>query len=115
MAQSIGAVLKAARARSGMTQSEVARSAGVTPNIVSRLEAGERATPAFTTVARVAAALGVSLDAIAGAIGVLPAVPDRDPTVAADLLKVRRSIAEADGQLEHILGRIATAPKRRKR
>ena len=65
MANTVAQIFRAARERVGVTQSALAAEAGIAPNHLSRLESGAKETPRFDTVARVAAALGLSLDAIA--------------------------------------------------
>jgi transcriptional regulator with XRE-family HTH domain len=57
--------LRKARERAGLSQSSLARAAGIAPDAVSRIESGARANPGFSTVARLASALGLSLDALA--------------------------------------------------
>ncbi len=43
---------------------DVALNAGVSPETLRKIEAGRVATPAFSTVAAIAAVLGLSLDSI---------------------------------------------------
>lgn len=114
MAQSVGAVLKAARERAGMSQSDLARSAAISPNMVSRLEAGERLAPTFVTVAKLAAALGLSLDELAIAIGVAGRQPDGDPKFVAELHALRQTLSAADDQAAQLLRRVSktTRPRR---
>jgi transcriptional regulator with XRE-family HTH domain len=50
-----------------LTQEEVAHEAGITPGTYSRIE-GARANPTWTTVERIARALGVSLSVLAAAV-----------------------------------------------
>ena len=100
-------MLKAARERAGMSQSDLARTAGISPNMISRLEAGERQAPTFATVAKLASALGVSLDAVAAATGTAGRALDHDPPAIAELHALRRTIATADQQVEHLLSRAA--------
>jgi transcriptional regulator with XRE-family HTH domain len=52
--------LRSMRARRRMTQEQVAARAGISPHTVWRVEQGKGAT--FDTVARIASALGCSLD-----------------------------------------------------
>ncbi|ROR65151.1 helix-turn-helix domain-containing protein [Agrococcus jenensis] len=58
----LGAVLR--RARGDRTMLSVALDAGVSPETLRKIEAGRVATPAFSTVAAIAAVLGLSLDAV---------------------------------------------------
>lgn len=58
----LGALLR--RARGTRSMLEVALSAGVSPETLRKIESGRVATPAFPTVAAIAAVLGLSLDAI---------------------------------------------------
>jgi len=60
--QRLGAVLR--RARGDRTMLSVALDAGVSPETLRKIEAGRVATPAFSTVAAIAAVLDLSLDAI---------------------------------------------------
>lgn len=65
----LGEILREARERAGLTQSDLARRVGIAPNHLVRLESGEKVDPRWSTVVRLAAALGLSLDAIAVACG----------------------------------------------
>lgn len=60
--QRLGAVLRQARGSRSMVQT--ALDAGVSPETLRKIESGRVATPAFPTVAAVAAVLGLSLDAV---------------------------------------------------
>jgi len=55
----------AARLRSGLTQAQLAEASGVTDETISRIERG-RYEPAVSTLFRLAEALDVSLDRLAG-------------------------------------------------
>jgi transcriptional regulator with XRE-family HTH domain len=55
----------AARLRSGLTQAELAEASGVTDETISRIERG-RYEPAVSTLFRLAEALDISLDRLAG-------------------------------------------------
>lgn len=59
----LGAQLR--RARGDLSITEVAATAGVSPETLRKIETGRLATPSFATVAAVAASLGLSLDALA--------------------------------------------------
>lgn len=58
--------LRAARGRSGMTQAELAHKAGIKTTVLQRIEAGAVKRPNAVTVARLAEALGTSLEALEG-------------------------------------------------
>jgi transcriptional regulator with XRE-family HTH domain len=60
--------LKAQRARLGWNQSELARRSGVPSQVISRLESGARAGLTLDVARRLARALGVGLDAVAGTL-----------------------------------------------
>jgi DNA-binding XRE family transcriptional regulator len=60
--QRLGAVLRAARGTRPMV--ETALDAGVSPETLRKIEAGRVATPAFSTIAAIAAVVGLSLDAV---------------------------------------------------
>jgi transcriptional regulator with XRE-family HTH domain len=55
--------------RLDLTQAALARAAQVDPGELARIESGERKAPSFLTVCRIAAALGISLDALATKAG----------------------------------------------
>lgn len=58
----LGAVLR--QARGPRTMLSVALEAGVSPETLRKIEGGRVATPAFSTVAAIAAVLDLSLDAL---------------------------------------------------
>jgi transcriptional regulator with XRE-family HTH domain len=58
--------LRAQREQRGWNQSELARHAGVPSQVISRLESGARAGLTLEVARRLARALGVSLDTLAG-------------------------------------------------
>ncbi|MBB2922303.1 helix-turn-helix transcriptional regulator [Cellulomonas cellasea] len=58
----LGALLRRARGERSMLT--VALDAGVSPETLRKIESGRVATPAFPTVAAIAAVLGLSLDAL---------------------------------------------------
>ncbi|MFI0724103.1 helix-turn-helix domain-containing protein [Streptomyces sp. NPDC021224] len=60
-----GALLRAARGDRSMV--EIAAAAGVSAETLRKIETGRAPTPAFFTVAALAAALGISLDTLAAA------------------------------------------------
>jgi transcriptional regulator with XRE-family HTH domain len=60
--QRLGALLRRARGERSML--DTALDAGVSPETLRKIESGRVATPAFTTVAAIAAVLGLSLDVV---------------------------------------------------
>jgi transcriptional regulator with XRE-family HTH domain len=55
----LGEVLRAERVRQGRSQEGLAHDAGLTTNALSRIELGQ-ADPSFSTVTKIASALGLS-------------------------------------------------------
>ena len=60
--QRLGALLRRARGQRPML--DVALDARVSPETLRKIESGRVATPAFSTIAAIAAVLGLSLDAV---------------------------------------------------
>ena len=73
--QRLGALIRTARA--GRAPDEIARAAGISPETLRKIETGRLATPAFATVAALAAVLGIALDDLARIC-----LPDQDLTRA---------------------------------
>lgn len=63
----LGALLRRARGERPMLTT--ALDAGISPETLRKIESGRVATPAFTTIAAIAAVLGLSLDAVWAEIG----------------------------------------------
>ncbi|OEU97041.1 helix-turn-helix domain-containing protein [Streptomyces oceani] len=70
--QRLGALLRRARGERSML--DVALASRVSPETLRKVESGRVATPAFSTVAAIADALGLSLDAVWAEIS----QPERD-------------------------------------
>jgi transcriptional regulator with XRE-family HTH domain len=58
--------LRELRIANGYSQAAVARSAGITREYIAELESGARRNPKLETLARIAGALGVGIDALVG-------------------------------------------------
>lgn len=71
MAKSLGRAIADLRQRLKLSQAALARAARLDPGELGRIESGERKTPSFQTVCRIAVALGVSLDELAGSAGLI--------------------------------------------
>jgi transcriptional regulator with XRE-family HTH domain len=67
-AQQLGKRMRRARTERGITQSELALTAGVGANYIPRLERGEM-VPSVEAAFRIARTLGVSLDSLCGRTG----------------------------------------------
>lgn len=65
----VGLVLRAARESAGISQSALARRIGISAGQLAQIENGQRADPYFSSVARIAGALGLSLDSVAALCG----------------------------------------------
>jgi transcriptional regulator with XRE-family HTH domain len=61
--RSLGEVARAARERLGLTQAQVARQAGIAPNVYGRVERGGM-MPAVPTLRKLALVLGISADVL---------------------------------------------------
>ena len=71
--------LREHRERCGWTQSELARRAGVPSPVISRLESGARVGLTLDVARRLARALGVGLDVLAGTWDDAAAATAEDP------------------------------------
>ena len=105
MANTLAAVLRTARERAGLSQHQLAEEAGLAGNHLQRLESGTKALPRFDTVARLAAALGLSLDDIAAELGYrgrpesAPVDPERAQRLMRVLSGVQTSIKTLDAEV----------------
>lgn len=70
--QRLGALLRRARGERSMLLT--ALEAGVSPETLRKIESGRVATPAFPTIAAIAAVLGLSLDEIWSEISTIPEI-----------------------------------------
>lgn len=125
----LGELLRRAREDAGLTQSALARRASMAPNHLVRLESGEKTTPRFETVARLATELGVSLDDLSAACGYRTPTSLTPASAAAAVAAMQalngflRTAAEAQTKAteavavlqEHAGRAIAKSPKRQKR
>jgi transcriptional regulator with XRE-family HTH domain len=71
--QRLGAMLRRARGQRSML--DVALDAGVSPETLRKIESGRVPAPAFPTIAAIASALGISLDALWGEVSADTAAP----------------------------------------
>lgn len=115
---SVGTVLRELRQAAGLSQSALARRAGIAASHLSQLEGQRRGNPRFETVAAVAVALGVSLDYIAsqcgfGAVGKLNLGDDKAARVAAAIATSRKHLEQALTAQDRAAN-LVTLPRRRK-
>ena len=89
----IGTTLKNRREAEGLSQAAVARRAGIHAAMLSRIERDERSDPYFSTVAKVAAVLGLSLDELAAESG-LPSVRRVRTAASADAVRLDEDLAD---------------------
>lgn len=61
----VGQAIRDARLRAGLTLRDLERLTGLDPSQLSQIEMGKRRDPGFSTMARIAKGLGLSLDALA--------------------------------------------------
>lgn len=111
--KSVGEVLKQARKRAGLSQNAVGRRAGMATSQVSQIEAGRRVDPQFSSVAKLAGVIGLSLDLLAAECGFEgfsaagTRKPKPGPSAAAlaesNLLAARRSLSTAAGKIDGAL------------
>jgi transcriptional regulator with XRE-family HTH domain len=69
-ARPLGRTLRDARIKRGLSLRDLERVTGIAVSQLSRMELGTRKNPSFATIARVAAALGVSLDVLSASAGI---------------------------------------------
>jgi transcriptional regulator with XRE-family HTH domain len=102
MATRLGTALRAARNARGFTLRDLERLTGMSQSQISQIETGYRADPSFSTVSKIAKALGVSLDGLAGNTkgSSLPAV---SPKHIAELERARNESQKAIARLESVI------------
>ncbi len=81
--ESVGMALRRCREEAGLTLRDVSRASGVSINQISQVETGRRLDPAFSTVARIAIGLKLSLDAVAKFAGYAEAGPALESRLSA--------------------------------
>ena len=99
----IGQRIRDARSKLGWSQNELASRAGVKQPTLQRIEAGLRRDPSIRTIAALAAALGLTIDAL---LGISP--PERSQTqaarVASDAIEdLARHVSDIEARFERRL------------
>jgi transcriptional regulator with XRE-family HTH domain len=87
----LGAAIRAARNRAGLTQEELGAQIGKTPESVSNIERG-RQTPTIQTLAELARVLAVPISELFDAVGAASALPDARRRVEAHLREMVRQL-----------------------
>jgi len=106
--ETIGGALKRCREEAGLTLRDVSRASGMSVNQISQVETGRRPDPAFSTVAKIAVGLRLSLDAVARATG----YSESGPTLKAGVSASDRKVLAALRELEDASTEVAEASRR---
>jgi transcriptional regulator with XRE-family HTH domain len=93
MPSDLPVALQAARARAGLSLEDVTAKTGIPADVLRRYEAGR--TPDFTTLERIASALGTDLPALLG----------ESYIVIAELRKMREELDAVRSAIENMQGR----------
>ena len=109
--------------RAGLSQHQLAEEVGLAGNNLQRLESGTKALPRFDTVARLAAALGLSLDDFAAELGYqsrpgpIPVDPARAQRLTRALSGVQVALKALDTEVDTAMSVLkpGSARKRPKR
>jgi transcriptional regulator with XRE-family HTH domain len=104
IAKRVGERVRQLRRASGFTQAGLAERGGLTTQAVSRIERGTRA-PTLETLDKLAAALGVSLGALADAAAVAP----RARTLPDDLLAIVEPLRDQPTAVRARAARVVSA------
>jgi transcriptional regulator with XRE-family HTH domain len=117
----VGQIIREARLQAELTLRDVERLTGLDPSQLSQIEMGKRRDPGFSTIARIAEGLGLSLDALAAraGLGTRAAATDiRLDSGTKATLDTANALAEAKRNAERTLAAIDNAlenvPKRRR-
>jgi transcriptional regulator with XRE-family HTH domain len=114
VATTIGAALRAARERTGLTQDQLSTRTGMSPQVLSRLERGDT-DPRWSTVVRIANALGVSLDALKTTPGSEALKPVPIPrALRGELRTALKQLAEVTKRLNAVAQHMDSTTKRDK-
>lgn len=103
MAIKIGAALRAARKAKGLSLRDLEKPTGMSSSQISQIESGGRADPAFGTVLRIARAIGISLDDLAGLGASGPLPKEQTAQVVAELERLRADSARSSRRIEKLI------------
>lgn len=96
-----------------MSQRDLAKATGLALGQISQLESGVRGRPSFDIVAKVAAATGASLDAIAAAMGFAIEAEAKGPTSVQMTRRVEKAQREAQALADELASIVGKRPKNR--
>lgn len=104
----VGLVLRAARESAGISQSALAQRIGISAGQLAQIENGQRADPYFSSVARIAGALGLSLDSVAALCGIVgfSKAPRRPISRRAIRIKIGEELDKAQREIEKAAKRL---------
>jgi predicted nucleotidyltransferase/DNA-binding XRE family transcriptional regulator len=103
MAQTAASTIRGARARAGLTQTELAAKANIAQSVVSAYESSKR-EPSFETLRRLVAATGFDLDMV-----LIPATPksSRRQSVEQNRVRLHRALHEFGASNVRLFGSVA--------
>ena len=99
----IGKELQKARLAVGLSLRELEKRSGMSASQISQIETGRRADPGFSTVLRLAKALEVSMDALAGLKEPRAHPPRLSRSSKAALERAKRQLEDAGQRIAEVL------------
>jgi transcriptional regulator with XRE-family HTH domain len=102
VAKELGQKIRGLRQDAGLSAAALAKRARLDPAALLRIERGENSNPSFTTVSRIAAALGVSLDSLKSAHPKASATVVGQIRQEEELRELRRLATELARRLERL-------------
>lgn len=99
----LGEVIREFRERAGLSQLGLAKALGMDQPAIARIESARRGGMQFATMCRVASALGVSLDEIAGRAGLSNRPVTHAPALnKGAIVKARKALTTIEKALDDI-------------
>lgn len=99
----IGKELQKARLAAGLSLRKLEKRSGMSASQISQIETGRRADPGFSTVLRLAKALEVSMDALAGLKEPRMPQPRMSRPSKAALERAQRQLADVSQRIADVL------------
>lgn len=104
----LGQILREARVKRALSLRDVERITGIAVSQLSRMELGARENPTFGTIARVASALGLSLDTVSTLAGIGRGTATDDGRLP-DVARIAKALEAARVNAQATLDAIAAA------